>query len=96
MVTALVLPPVLGWAFGSGGDGHWMMWGVGWMWFMPVFMVVFWGLVIWAVVALMQGTARPGKGESRHQDSALEILKRRYARSEIGEEEYKEKKRYLT
>ncbi len=102
LVAVLVLLPVLGWAFGGGGGwpaggwgmGPWMMWGFGWWWFMPVFMVLFWGLVIWAVVALVQGLSRPSGpvGVSGRQDSALEILKRRYARGEIGKEEYEEKK----
>ena len=93
LATIFVLMPVLGWTVGSGGDGHGMAWGVGWMWFMPLFMVVFWGLVIWAVVALVQGTARHGDAESSGQESALEILKQRYARGEIDKEEYQEKKR---
>jgi len=66
------------------------------MWFMPVFMIVFWGLVIWAVVALVQGISRSrSAGGASREDSALEILKRRYARGEIGKEEYEEKKRDL-
>lgn len=67
------------------------------MWFMPLFMVAFWGLVIWAVVALAQGLSRPSGSNSAsgQQDSALEILKRRYAKGEINKEEYEEKKRGL-
>ena len=50
-----------------------MMWGFGWMWFMPLFMVTFWGLVIWAVVALVQGLPRPRGSDSGigRKDSAL-------------------------
>ena len=60
LVVALIVAPLLGWAFGwGGGGGPWMMWAGGWMWFMPLFMVAFWGLVIRAVVALVQGLPRP-------------------------------------
>ena len=97
LVAALFLPPLLGSAFGWEGGRSWMMGGYGWMWFMPVFMVAFWGLIIWAVVALVQGLSQTGgfRGASDQQDSALEILKRRYARGEIGKEEFEEKKEVL-
>lgn len=97
LVTALFLPPLLGWAFGWGDGRYWMMGGYGWMWFMPVFMVAFWGLVIWAVVAVIQGFSQTSgfRAAPDQQDSAMEILKRRYARGEIDKEEYEEKKRVL-
>ena len=62
---------------------------------MPVFMVAFWGLVIWAGVALVRGLSLPRgpNGTSDHSGSAVEILKQRYARGEIGKEEYEEKRR---
>ncbi|MBI4298507.1 MAG: SHOCT domain-containing protein [Chloroflexi bacterium] len=77
--------------------GPGMMGGFGWMGFGAVFMVIFWVLVIWAVIALVQGLSRPGSSnvESSQQDSAMEVLKRRYARGEISKEEYEEKKRDL-
>ncbi|OGO04715.1 MAG: hypothetical protein A2Y91_04300 [Chloroflexi bacterium RBG_13_54_8] len=78
------------------GYGNGMMGGFGGMWFMPILMVIFWGLVIWGIVALMRGVASPGNGGSSNQaDSALEILKRRYARGEITKQEYEERKRDL-
>jgi len=97
LAAALFLPPLLGWAFGWGGGWRSMVGGYGWMWFMPVYMVAFWGLIIWAVVALVQGFSQTSgfRAPSDQQDSALEILKRRYARGEIGKEEYEEKKRDL-
>ena len=97
LVAALFLPPLLGWAFGWEDGRPWMMGGFGWMWFMPVYMVAFWGLIIWAVVALVQGVSQLGGSRAApdQQDSALEILKRRYARGEIGKEEFEEKKRDL-
>lgn len=97
LAAALLLPPLLGWALGWGGGWHGMVGGYGWMWFMPLFMVAFWGLSIWAVVALVQGLSQASGSHIApdQQDSALEILKRRYARGEIDKEEYEEKKRVL-
>ena len=101
LTLVFVLPALLAWAFGWGGNqpaggwgmGPWMMWGGGW-WFMPIFMILFWGLIVWGVVALVQGISRSSDsiGVSSRQESALEILKRRYARGEISKEEYQEKK----
>ncbi|MBI4304571.1 MAG: SHOCT domain-containing protein [Chloroflexi bacterium] len=76
--------------------GPGMMGGFGGGWFMLVLMVIFWGLVIWGIVALVRGIASPSGGESSRQgDSALEILKRRYARGEISKEEFEERKKDL-
>lgn len=83
--------------WGDGGSPWMMGWGFGWMWIMPVFMLVFWGLVLWAVVAVVQGLSRADGSRTSNPDgdSPLEILKRRYARGEISKEEYEEKKRDL-
>ncbi|MBM3149156.1 MAG: SHOCT domain-containing protein [Chloroflexi bacterium] len=76
--------------------GPGMMGGFGWGWFMPIGMILFWGLVIWGIVALVRGVATPGSsGSSRELDSALEVLKRRYARGEISKEEFEEKRKDL-
>ncbi|OGO23285.1 MAG: hypothetical protein A2144_12090 [Chloroflexi bacterium RBG_16_50_9] len=76
--------------------GPGMMGGFGGFWLMPIIMIVFWGLVIWGIVALVRGVSLPSNGGSSNQtDSALEILKRRYARGEITREEYEEKKKDL-
>lgn len=81
---------------GWGMMGPWMMGGFGWGWFMPIFMILFWGLVIWALVALVRGVAGPSSAPGLSPPtSALELLKKRYARGEISKEEYEEKKRDL-
>jgi len=55
---------------------------MGWMWF-------FWGFLILLLVLLFQRTTgSPRTPPSETQASAEEILKRRYARGEIGKEEY--------
>lgn len=61
-----------------------------------VFMWVFWGLIIWAVFALMRqgGCGHIGNSHSRpdSKNSALDILKERYAKGEIAKEEFERMK----
>lgn len=93
----IILSTISGIATGWQDYGFGMMGSFGWGWFMPVFMILFWGLIIWAVVALVRGLARQDGSESAggRRDSAMEILKERYARGEIKKEEYEEKKHDL-
>ena len=101
MIGVLVILPIVfgaifGWqGYGYGMMGPWMMGGFGGMWFMSILMIVFWGLVIWGIVALMRGLYRGDSGSSTKSDSALEILKKRYAQGEITKQEYEEKKKDL-
>ncbi len=77
---------MMGW--GSGGLGM----GIGWL-----FMLLFWGLIIVAGVFLVRWLWDQGRPASRGEggESALEILRRRYARGEIDREEFEAKKRDL-
>ncbi len=102
VAAAIILPSIVGavsggqnWGWGMMGPG--MMSGFGWMWFMPIFMILFWGLVIWGIVALVRGLSGSRSSDSTPPtvDSALEVLKKRYARGEINKEEYEEKKKDL-
>ncbi len=69
--------------------GHGWGWG-GWL-LMTFSMIVFWGLVIGALVALLRtgrGTG-PGTPPEHHQErSAEQILAERYASGDIDEQEY--------
>ncbi|HLG30352.1 MAG TPA: SHOCT domain-containing protein [Candidatus Brocadiales bacterium] len=70
----------------DGGMGIWML-----------FNMVFWVLVIIGIVLLVIWVVRRAGGErSKAANSALEILKKRYARGEITKEEYEEKKRDIS
>ncbi len=64
---------------------HWAWWQGGLMW---LGMIVFWGLLIWAVYALVTNlTRKPGPPDTTHVD-ARAILDQRLARSDIDAEEY--------
>lgn len=86
LIGVVVLFIVLG-GFGMGGYG---MMGAG-MGFGFLFMLLFWGAVIWLVITLISKT------QSSREDSldALTILKRRYARGEITKKEFEEIRKEL-
>ena len=67
----------------------WGMWGIG----MMLMMLVFWGLVIAAVVLGVRWLA--ARGREAGGDAALDILRQRYARGEIDREEFLARKRDL-
>ena len=95
VIVILSIVPGLIWGgqgYGYGMMGPGMMGGYGTMFIMPILWIAVIGLIVWAVAA---ATRRPGEsdGSSGLVDSALEILKRRYARGEINKEEYESKKK---
>jgi putative membrane protein len=66
-------------------DGHgFAPWGFA---LMTVSMVLFWALVILAIVALVRYLGRSGRA-ARGTVSAEELLAERFARGEIDEDEY--------
>jgi len=73
--------------FGEGGGmGSWMSSG---MW-------IFWIVLIVIVVLLLRGVAGGlSSSPPRRQDTPLEILKARYARGEINDEEFQQRRREL-
>ena len=89
-----------------GNYGYGAGFGFGW-----IFMIIFWGLIIWGIVSLFRGFGHGGrhdggccgghdengqKGSQSGKNSAKDILDERYAKGEINKEEYEEKKRDLT
>ncbi len=84
-----------GWGMGPGMMG----WGnTGW--FGPIFMIIFWVLLIVLIVLLIRWLLSAGHAGNRDHhvagESALEILKKRYARGEIDKEEFEAKKKDLS
>lgn len=76
-----------------------MMWGYPFMgfggWFMPIISIVVLGLIVWGIVALVRRTSRNSCCSTAQGETALDVLKRRYASGEIGKEEFEDKKRAL-
>jgi putative membrane protein len=64
---------------------HWVFWQVALMW---VGMIAFWGLLIWAVYALITSSTRRPDHDHRG-DEARRILDLRLAKGEIDAEEYR-------
>jgi len=73
---------------GSGGFG---MWGPG---FGGIFMILFWGLIIVGIVALVK-FLMPPSGEGTPRRDPVDILEERYARGEIDREEFESRRRDL-
>ena len=68
----------------------------GWMPMMGfgmLFMALFWVALIVAVVLVVKWLM--GQGGASREDSALDIVKKRYARGEINKQEFEERKRDL-
>ena len=60
------------------------------------FMWLFWLLIIVAIIVIIISALRSNSGKSNNnEDSPLEILKRRYARGEIDEEEYTRQRKQI-
>lgn len=82
---------------GRGGFGGHMM-GYGGGIGMGIGMLLFWGLIIFAIVSLISVlfSKRQDPGQAVDQtDDALQILKKRYARGEIDKTEFDAMRRDL-
>jgi putative membrane protein len=79
------------------GMGPWMMWRHGFGWFWPIVMIIFWIATLVIVILIIRwGILSTGKRqETKSDESALDILKKRYARGEINKEEFEERKKDL-
>lgn len=79
--------------YGDWGCGHMLGYGFGFGW---IFTIIIWALIIWAIVAFVR--AASGKGSSawhgqEKEDTAMRILKERYAKGEIDKEEFQQRKK---
>ena len=69
-------------------DGHMIGFGGGFMWLFWLLLIV---IVVWAVSAV----AGRGGTTAEKQRSALDMLKERYAKGEIDQQEFEQKRKDL-
>jgi len=76
--------------------------GSGFGFFGGFMMLIFWGLIIWAIIALVRGVSGGGccgighgNGNGQKTDNAMNILKERYAKGEISKEDFEKMKKDL-
>ena len=69
--------------------------GGGWWIVMMIWMVFFWGAVIYGVFWLARG-GTSGWSHTDHRESPLEVLERRFAQGDISADEYHERRDVLT
>lgn len=79
------------------GNGWHMMPGMGrGMWLMPIFAIIFLVLVVLAIVALWRFIrGGPASRDSGGGDRSVQLLRERFARGEIDEEEFEARRKAL-
>ncbi len=77
-----------------GWDGMYYGYGMGWGWFGLIFMIAFWALVILGIVYLVKALTDKGSAPTK-EETPLDILKKRYAKGEIDQEEFIKRKKDL-
>jgi putative membrane protein len=77
-----------------GGLGYGSGFGFG-----GILMLIFWGLIIWAIVALVRfannGVLNNQRNQKKFDQSPIDIAKKRFASGEITKEEFEEIKKNL-
>ncbi len=93
-----ILPMIFGWGMmgggmmGSGRGGWGIGGGFGWI-FGLLFMAALVGGIVWLVTFISSSGASPS---TIQEESALDILKKRYAKGEINKQEFEDKKKDLS
>ncbi|MDP2838322.1 MAG: SHOCT domain-containing protein [Candidatus Moranbacteria bacterium] len=73
------------------GGGYGYMGGFGFF-----FMLLFWGLVIWALITLVKAISEKRQSPSEiKEDEAMKVLRERYAKGEITKEQFEQTKKDL-
>ena len=90
LLWILIVVVILLFLFAGFGMGSYGMMGFG-MSFGFIFMLLFWGLIIWLIVTLIN-SAQPNKKDDL---DSLTILKRRYAKGEITKKEFESMRKEL-
>lgn len=76
--------------------GPWAGVGFGGM-FMMLPMLIFWGLIIWGAITLVRkfSTNQSHNPQAQPVQTALEILKERYAKGELSRDEFERMKKEI-
>lgn len=80
--------------YGGNGEGvgpGMMNWWHGFGWGMPVMFFIFWIAVIVGIIFLIRWLSASVGSKVTETESAIDIIKKRYARGEINKEEFEEK-----
>jgi putative membrane protein len=77
----------------EGMINNWGCFGWGWMFFGWIFMILFWAAVVLLIIWLYKQIT--GTKDVAQDESALEILKKRYAKGEFDKKEFEERKKDL-
>ncbi len=81
-------------AAGYGGESGMMGTGMGGWWiFGSIFMILFWAVIILAIIWLYKQIRGPSAGAAT--ESALDIAKKRYAKGGITKDEFEELKKEI-
>ena len=86
LIAVVIVLFLLG-GFGMGGYG---MMGFG-MGFGFIFMLLFWGLIIWLIISLINAS----QSNKNDGSDSLTILKKRYAQGKITKKEFESMKKEL-
>jgi len=78
----------------NDGYGHMMGWGGGFGFFGGFMMLVFWGVIIALIVLAVRWLSEGAKGGGARSD-AMDVLRQRFAKGEIDEEEFARRKKAL-
>jgi len=79
---------MMGRGYGSGFGLFGMLFG----W---VFTILFFGLIVWGIVVFVRWMSEQTRHTAKKEDSAIVILKERYAKGEIDKKEFEEKMKNL-
>ena len=73
---------------------HWMNGSGGYMWFGWIFWLILLGVIVWAVVTIINKN-QTGTGNNQLGESSIDILKKRFAKGEITKKQYDQMKTVL-
>ena len=100
LLTGFTIPALLSsYSYAQMGQGMMgpgmMNWGSGMGWGWSIIMMVFWIAIIVGIIFLIRWVvlSTDRRHETRGEDSAMDILRNRYAKGEINKDEFEEKKK---